>query len=249
MRCRRFGPCARQPRGWHGAACAACAAWRCIPRKLHSSPHGALQRTVLHAALTSAEWQPAGPVTAACAPCSMRPHRRRPHAPPPTHTQIKSGCVVCPAHGTAFALGTGEVKGEWCPKVRRCHTYRIRIWSAGTWLSCLGLRARLAPKLGACLRPVLVCASPSPHSSPSCRLWANGDKKPLQTALTAHTLLHPLPADCTPTFVHSLYHRSSPSCRWLASSATRSRCPPLRAASLRPATSRSTSKLGLLCDL
>lgn len=26
-------------------------------------------------------------------------------------------CVVCPAHGTAFDLKTGEVKGEWCPKV------------------------------------------------------------------------------------------------------------------------------------
>lgn len=28
-------------------------------------------------------------------------------------------CVVCPAHGTAFDLKTGEVKGEWCPKVSR----------------------------------------------------------------------------------------------------------------------------------
>lgn len=26
-------------------------------------------------------------------------------------------CVVCPAHGTAFDLKTGDVKGEWCPKV------------------------------------------------------------------------------------------------------------------------------------
>eukprot|EP01023_Acetabularia_acetabulum_P013898 TRINITY_DN1678_c0_g1_i2.p2 TRINITY_DN1678_c0_g1~~TRINITY_DN1678_c0_g1_i2.p2 ORF type:complete len:152 (-),score=34.32 TRINITY_DN1678_c0_g1_i2:175-630(-) len=26
------------------------------------------------------------------------------------------GCVVCPAHGTAFDLKSGEVKGEWCPK-------------------------------------------------------------------------------------------------------------------------------------
>jgi len=25
-------------------------------------------------------------------------------------------CVVCPAHGTAFDLETGAVKGEWCPK-------------------------------------------------------------------------------------------------------------------------------------
>jgi nitrite reductase/ring-hydroxylating ferredoxin subunit len=30
--------------------------------------------------------------------------------------QISGGCVVCPAHGTAFDLATGEVKGEWCPK-------------------------------------------------------------------------------------------------------------------------------------
>ncbi|GBF90316.1 rieske ferredoxin [Raphidocelis subcapitata] len=29
---------------------------------------------------------------------------------------IAQGCVVCPAHGTAFALDSGEVKGEWCPK-------------------------------------------------------------------------------------------------------------------------------------
>jgi nitrite reductase/ring-hydroxylating ferredoxin subunit len=26
---------------------------------------------------------------------------------------VASGCVVCPAHGTAFDLATGEVKGEW----------------------------------------------------------------------------------------------------------------------------------------
>ena len=32
--------------------------------------------------------------------------------------QVKDGCVVCPAHGTAFALADGAVKGEWCPKVR-----------------------------------------------------------------------------------------------------------------------------------
>eukprot|EP00887_Chlorella_sp_A99_P000375 scaffold13.g375.t1 len=29
--------------------------------------------------------------------------------------EIKDGCVVCPAHGTAFNLATGAVKGEWCP--------------------------------------------------------------------------------------------------------------------------------------
>ena len=26
---------------------------------------------------------------------------------------VAAGCVVCPAHGTAFDLATGEVKGEW----------------------------------------------------------------------------------------------------------------------------------------
>ncbi|KAG2500531.1 hypothetical protein HYH03_001308 [Edaphochlamys debaryana] len=31
--------------------------------------------------------------------------------------EIKSGCVVCPAHGTMFDLDTGAVKGEWCPKL------------------------------------------------------------------------------------------------------------------------------------
>ena len=25
--------------------------------------------------------------------------------------------MVCPAHGTFFDLATGDVKGEWCPKV------------------------------------------------------------------------------------------------------------------------------------
>eukprot|EP01025_Chloroclados_australasicus_P011563 TRINITY_DN15055_c0_g1_i2.p2 TRINITY_DN15055_c0_g1~~TRINITY_DN15055_c0_g1_i2.p2 ORF type:complete len:176 (-),score=16.58 TRINITY_DN15055_c0_g1_i2:426-884(-) len=28
----------------------------------------------------------------------------------------EDGCVVCPAHGTAFELKSGEVKGDWCPK-------------------------------------------------------------------------------------------------------------------------------------
>ena len=30
---------------------------------------------------------------------------------------MKDGCVVCAAHGTAFDLKTGEVKGEWCPNM------------------------------------------------------------------------------------------------------------------------------------
>ncbi|GAX82006.1 hypothetical protein CEUSTIGMA_g13588.t1 [Chlamydomonas eustigma] len=30
--------------------------------------------------------------------------------------KVTNGCVVCPAHNTAFDLKTGEVKGEWCPK-------------------------------------------------------------------------------------------------------------------------------------
>eukprot|EP00192_Tetraselmis_astigmatica_P015490 CAMPEP_0117675650 /NCGR_PEP_ID=MMETSP0804-20121206/15728_1 /TAXON_ID=1074897 /ORGANISM="Tetraselmis astigmatica, Strain CCMP880" /LENGTH=151 /DNA_ID=CAMNT_0005484687 /DNA_START=8 /DNA_END=464 /DNA_ORIENTATION=- len=31
--------------------------------------------------------------------------------------EIKDKCVVCPAHGTAFDLATGDVKGEWCPSL------------------------------------------------------------------------------------------------------------------------------------
>jgi nitrite reductase/ring-hydroxylating ferredoxin subunit len=27
--------------------------------------------------------------------------------------QVEKGCVVCPAHGTAFDLKTGAVEGEW----------------------------------------------------------------------------------------------------------------------------------------
>lgn len=29
--------------------------------------------------------------------------------------EIKDRCVVCPAHGTAFDLSSGDVKGPWCP--------------------------------------------------------------------------------------------------------------------------------------
>lgn len=29
---------------------------------------------------------------------------------------MSNSCVVCPAHGTAFDLATGAVKGEWCPR-------------------------------------------------------------------------------------------------------------------------------------
>ncbi|KAG2425626.1 hypothetical protein HYH02_014998 [Chlamydomonas schloesseri] len=31
--------------------------------------------------------------------------------------EVKDKCVICPAHGTAFDVKTGEVKGEWCPKL------------------------------------------------------------------------------------------------------------------------------------
>lgn len=29
--------------------------------------------------------------------------------------EIRDGCIVCPAHGTAFDVKDGSVKGEWCP--------------------------------------------------------------------------------------------------------------------------------------
>jgi nitrite reductase/ring-hydroxylating ferredoxin subunit len=62
---------------------------------------------------------------------ASRPSRSRPGRPNPYHahthhtnnntkkqkkSQIKDGCVVCPAHNTAFSLKDGAVKGEWCPK-------------------------------------------------------------------------------------------------------------------------------------
>jgi nitrite reductase/ring-hydroxylating ferredoxin subunit len=31
--------------------------------------------------------------------------------------KVKDKCIVCPAHGTYFDLASGEVKGEWCPKL------------------------------------------------------------------------------------------------------------------------------------
>lgn len=30
---------------------------------------------------------------------------------------ISNGCVTCPAHGTAFNLESGQVVGDWCPKM------------------------------------------------------------------------------------------------------------------------------------
>jgi nitrite reductase/ring-hydroxylating ferredoxin subunit len=32
--------------------------------------------------------------------------------------QVKDKCIICPAHGSAFDLATGEVQGEWCPSER-----------------------------------------------------------------------------------------------------------------------------------
>ncbi|WPT16530.1 hypothetical protein PSENEW3_00004538 [Picochlorum sp. SENEW3] len=29
--------------------------------------------------------------------------------------EIRDGCIVCPAHGTAFDVKDGSVKGTWCP--------------------------------------------------------------------------------------------------------------------------------------
>jgi nitrite reductase/ring-hydroxylating ferredoxin subunit len=31
--------------------------------------------------------------------------------------QVTGGCIVCPAHGTAFDVKNGEVVGEWCPNM------------------------------------------------------------------------------------------------------------------------------------
>eukprot|EP00197_Chlamydomonas_leiostraca_P002797 CAMPEP_0202857066 /NCGR_PEP_ID=MMETSP1391-20130828/149_1 /ASSEMBLY_ACC=CAM_ASM_000867 /TAXON_ID=1034604 /ORGANISM="Chlamydomonas leiostraca, Strain SAG 11-49" /LENGTH=147 /DNA_ID=CAMNT_0049535823 /DNA_START=37 /DNA_END=480 /DNA_ORIENTATION=- len=31
--------------------------------------------------------------------------------------KVADKCIVCPAHGTAFDLATGEVKGKWCPSL------------------------------------------------------------------------------------------------------------------------------------
>eukprot|EP00873_Tetraselmis_striata_P041117 jgi/Tetstr1/461381/TSEL_000592.t1 len=31
--------------------------------------------------------------------------------------EVKDKCIICPAHGTYFDLATGEVQGEWCPKL------------------------------------------------------------------------------------------------------------------------------------
>lgn len=56
--------------------------------------------------------------------------------PPPCQGSVTPDkCVVCPAHGTAFDLATGEVKGEWCPKVRRGMLGWWRL--CGSWLASL----------------------------------------------------------------------------------------------------------------
>mmetsp|Transcript_25739 Transcript_25739/g.69873 ORF Transcript_25739/g.69873 Transcript_25739/m.69873 type:complete len:153 (+) Transcript_25739:88-546(+) len=31
--------------------------------------------------------------------------------------KVQDKCIVCPAHGTAFDLASGEVKGKWCPSL------------------------------------------------------------------------------------------------------------------------------------
>ena len=33
--------------------------------------------------------------------------------PPPAAVQVENHCIICPAHGTAFDLKTGAVKGPW----------------------------------------------------------------------------------------------------------------------------------------
>ena len=57
--------------------------------------------------------------------------------------QVKDKCIVCPAHGTAFDLASGDVKGEWCPS-ERCLGFSfpfssflffsaIYLWRASDW--------------------------------------------------------------------------------------------------------------------
>lgn len=31
--------------------------------------------------------------------------------------KVTNGCIVCPAHGTAFDVKDGSVQGEWCPNM------------------------------------------------------------------------------------------------------------------------------------
>lgn len=57
--------------------------------------------------------------------------------------QISDKCVVCPAHGTYFDLKTGDVKGEWCPKLpnlplvgkgpakKPLPTFQVRVGASG----------------------------------------------------------------------------------------------------------------------
>jgi len=35
----------------------------------------------------------------------------------PKREGSKAPCIVCPAHQTAFDMESGEVEGEWCPKL------------------------------------------------------------------------------------------------------------------------------------
>ena len=34
----------------------------------------------------------------------------------------RAPCIVCPAHQTAFDMKSGEVEGEWCPKLPERYT-------------------------------------------------------------------------------------------------------------------------------
>jgi hypothetical protein len=70
-----------------------------------------------------------------CCSCVSYRHAARTHDPVRLPVLVQGSvtpdkCVVCPAHGTAFDLKTGEVKGEWCPKVRSICAFHICAFQA-----------------------------------------------------------------------------------------------------------------------
>ena len=48
--------------------------------------------------------------------------------------KVVDKCIVCPAHGTAFALADGGVKGEWCPSLPNLPVRGLVGWGCGAWV-------------------------------------------------------------------------------------------------------------------